>query len=460
VNIESIKSFLTYYVQSLNERTRRERGGTKWGIDWVVYNLGLAKFGKPVRLPFLRSGDLGFPKSKVEAEFGVDLAFLSDDGHHLTIFVLKDEPLTNTTWTRSDFDRDLRMAMAPDLDAEGLEEVTTVTVILAYNKDDQQNGIEAYNPLVTNAPRTLRDNITLQFLRWNLSELVEQMIGNALSPSLLPERFFGQLSYLCAQAADFLHGSDPWEQQLVPNWKRFINDVLAESAGGRGPALIPVSLIILRQNASSNESIETDWIDLVEWAAIALWKHHVEHPSHDTAAAVRRFWGDFYIAELERFYRTHIDDLTTEQAIDHVALGSVIGTVAASYVAYWHIGRLGLLAIDIDERGERQGASRSAVLHEITNWAAMIANGSPAVLRPMLDIQHIEFFLFVDVFRRAGRVAEVICFRLWLTGCTCGGSVTANCHSWTGATLSTTFLSRWLPDRISRCFCPRAHSSF
>src|ERR1019366_3582608 len=170
------------------------------------------------------------------------------------------------------------------------------------------------------------------------------------------------------------HGSDAWEQQLVPNWKQFLDDVLSGSAGTRGPALIPVALIILRQHADSNPSAETGWIDLIEWAAIALWRLQVQKTDRDIAAAVRRFWGDFYIAELERFYRTHIDDLTTEQAIDHVALGSVIGTVAASYVAYWHIGRLGLLAIDIDERGERQEASRSAVLHEITNWAAMIAN--------------------------------------------------------------------------------------
>jgi hypothetical protein len=407
VNRESIKSFVTYYLQSLSERTRREKSGTKWGIDWVVYNLGLARFGKPVRLPFLRSGDSGFPKSKVEAEFGVDLAFLSDDGCHLSIFVLKDEAITNATWTRNDFDRDLRMAMAPDLAAEGLEQVTAVTVILAYNKDDQQNGIEAYNRLVAAAPQTLRNNVILEFLRWNLSELVEQTISHVLSPSLLPERFFGQLSYLSAQAADFPHGSDAWVQQLMPNWKQFIDDVLAESTGVRGPALIPVALIILRQHADSNPSVETGWIDLVEWAAIALWKLYVRRPDSDTAVAVRRFWHGFYIAELERFYRTHINDLTTEQAVDHVALGSVIGTVAAAYVAYWHLGRLGILATSVDECPELQGPG-AEVLDEIANWAAMLVNASPAVFRPLLDIQHVEFFLLVEIFRRAGRTSQVV----------------------------------------------------
>ena len=408
MNQEAVRSFVTYYIQGLAERTRREKSGTKWGIDWGAYNLGLAKFGKPVRLPFLRSGGAGFPKSKVEAEFGVDLAFLSDDGCHLSIFVLKDEPLTNSTWTGNDFDRDLRMAMAPDLDAEGLEQVNAVTVILAYNKDDQQNGIEAYNRLVATAPRVLRNDVSLQFLRWNLSELVEQTIRHVLSPSLLPERFFGQLSYISAQAADFPHGSDAWEQQLVPNWKQFLDDVLSCSAGTRGPTLIPVALIILRQHADSNPSAETGWIDLIEWAAIALWRFQVQKVDRDIAEAVRRFWRDFYVPELERFYRTHIDDLAMEQAVDQVtASGGFVGTVAAAYVAYWHIGRLGLLAMSADESSE-EPRLRAPVLDEVANWTAMFINASPAILRPLLDIQHIEFFLLVEVFRRAGRINELV----------------------------------------------------
>lgn len=64
---EHVKSFVTYYLQNLSERTRREKTGTKWGIDWITYNIGLARFGKPVRLPFLRHGAEGFPKSKLRA---------------------------------------------------------------------------------------------------------------------------------------------------------------------------------------------------------------------------------------------------------------------------------------------------------------------------------------------------------------------------------------------------------
>ena len=404
---QSIKTFVTYYLQSLNERTRREKNGTKWGIDWVIYNLGLARFGKPARLPFLRSGGAGFPKSKVEAEFGVDLAFVSEDGRALTIFVLKDEPLTNATWTRHDFDRDLRMAMTPDLNAEGLEHVDSVTIILAYNKDDQQNGIEAYTRFVAAAPESLRNGIRLAFQRWNLSELVEQTTKHALNPALLPERFFGQLSYLSAQAGDFPHGSDAWLQQLVPNWRRFIHDVLAESTGVRGPALIAVALIIIRQQAEGNESIETGWLDLMEWAAIALWKLETEQLDSELTASVVAFWRDLYITELRRFYLAHIEEIATEQAVEQASTGSFVGTVAAAYIIYWHIGRLGILAISSEENPEREDCTRKEFLEQLGNWAAMLVNASPSVFRPVLDLQHIEFFLLTEIFRLAGRSNEL-----------------------------------------------------
>lgn len=72
---ECIKSFVTYYLQSLSERTRREKKGTKWGIDWVAYNLGLAMFGKPVRLPFLRSGAEGIRRVRWRQNSGLTLHF-------------------------------------------------------------------------------------------------------------------------------------------------------------------------------------------------------------------------------------------------------------------------------------------------------------------------------------------------------------------------------------------------
>lgn len=406
---EVVKSFVTHYLHGLSERTRRERNGTKWGLDWVVYNLGLARFGKPVRLPFIRSGGHDYAKAKVEAEFGIDLAFLSDDGAGLFIFVLKDEPLTNKTWTTNDFDRDLRMAMAPELSAEAFTRVASVTVVLAYNKDDQQNGISLYDRLVSNAPPTLKGSISLRFVRWNLSDLVQQTIAHILSPSLVPERFFGQLSYLTAQVADFTHCSDPWEQQLLPNWRRFIADVLGEP-GGNGSTLIPVALIILKHHAINNASFSTGWIDLIEWAVLALWDHYLRGNAGVKLADVRRFWIEFYVSELQSFYRSNIEALSTENAIDQLAYGSYVGAAAAGCTAFWHIGRLGLLSLEASDgttMRESQAVKGHAETCEIAEWLATLVSGNACSYRPLLDIHHIELFLLSECFRVTSRLDDL-----------------------------------------------------
>lgn len=405
---ESIKSFVADYLYSLYERTRKEKTGTKWGLDWVIYNLGLARFGKPVRLPFMRSGGQDYGKSKVEAEFGIDLAFLSEDGRNLVIFALKDEPLTNKSWTNNDFDRDLRMAMAPDLNKQELDKVTSVTVILAYNKDDEQNGIALYNRFTSSAPSTLRGNVSLAFLRWNLSELVEQTIDYILSPSLVPERFFGQLSYLAAQVGDFMHGSEAWEQQLLPNWKRFLSDILAESE--RGASVVPIALIILNQHAQTNVSFSTGWIDLIEWAALALWNKYAKQPDDRTLGDVQHFWNDFYMAELESFYRSNIDALGAEHSVDMVARGSFIGPLVAACVAFWHIARLGLLSLQATARSQTQGTPQGIAdekRQEFANWMSMLLSANVAAHRPLLDIHHIEIFLIAECFRMAGRLEDL-----------------------------------------------------
>jgi hypothetical protein len=90
--------FLTYYIHSLAERTRVEKVATKYGFDWIVYSIGITEDLRPVRLPFFRAGRDQISTPKTETEFGIDLSFLSPDGKELTIFVLKDEPLRNSTW--------------------------------------------------------------------------------------------------------------------------------------------------------------------------------------------------------------------------------------------------------------------------------------------------------------------------------------------------------------------------
>jgi hypothetical protein len=350
-------------------------------------------------------------KTKSEAEFGVDLAFLSPDRNRLTIFVLKDEALTNRTWTANGFYEDLCKAVTPDLSAEGLDSVNVVEVILAYNRDEEANGVTLFERFVAAAALKIAERATLSISRWNLSELVELTLAHLLTPALLPQEFFGQLNYLCSQFADFPHGSDEWEQQLVPAWKRFLNDVLAQDPSVRGVSLVPVALIIMRQHGAANETLETGWIDIIEWSAIAMWRKFSESDDATTRGTVVVFWEKFYLDELERFYRAHIDALATEHAIDQIAHGSMVGVVAASAIAYWHLGRLGILSLGlsqlISEEGKAKTAQRREALNDVANWTVRVFNTNDAALRPLLDIHHIELGLLPITFSNANRLADL-----------------------------------------------------
>ncbi|MDR1279217.1 MAG: hypothetical protein LBK99_00150 [Opitutaceae bacterium] len=409
------KNFVTWYLESLLERTRQENSGTKWGLDWVVYSLGLALFGKPVRLPFRRTSQEDYSMSKSEAEFGVDLSFLSEDQKTLTVFVLKDEPLTISTWTKNKFLNDMETAKYPELGDKHFCKVTQLTVVLAYNKDEDANGVTAYERFVKNAPpKVWRNKVRLRFERWNLSDLADLTLKHLLTPSLVPQKFFGQLDYLCAQAADFAHGSDPWENQLLPAWKRFLDDVLKEGTGERGVALVPVALIILRQRAEANPTIATGLIDLTEWAAIVLWRFTLTSTGKKIRQAVFRFWLHFYVIGSRNFYVSQMPLLAEKHSIDQLASRGFIAPVAASYVGYWHLARLGLLSMAFSELGtSKTDAGRKEqqeILQQVSDWIEALVKANVCVFRPLLDIHHIEIFLTIAAWIRTGRMQAAFDF--------------------------------------------------
>jgi hypothetical protein len=392
-----ITSFLTYYIRSLAERTRKEKTSVKFGFDWIIYNLALADDLTPHRLPFFRGGPTEISKTKTEAEFGIDASFLSADRQVLTLFVLKDEALCNSTWTANNFDTDLRNAAAPDLAPPEFKEVREVKIVLAYNKDEDQTGIQHFKNLTRALEGTIAGNVDLTFERWNLTTLVEKVRTKLLTPSLLPQSFFSQFAYICSQFGDFRHGSDEWTNQLVPNWRRFLDDLLKSNDIERSVHLIPVVLIILREHAGSNLSAETGWIDLAEWAMIALWQQSQTTPKAPIQKTVRQMWVNFYLAELERFYQKHATVLATEHSIATLEAGGYVDAVAAALIAFWHIGRLGIMSMSFSELlpaiEEGQKRAKHEALTQVANQLISILNANPAAKRPLLDLHHIELFL-------------------------------------------------------------------
>ena len=400
-------SFLTYYIRSLGERTREEKRGTKFGFDWVIYNLALAEDWIPHRLPFIRAGGSEISTTKTEPEFGVDLSFLSPDLRTLRIFVLKDEVLKNATWGAHKFDIDLRCAAAPDLSASCLDKVERVEVVLAYNKDEDAAGVKLYNLLTASLGTSVGDAVALGFDRWNLTTIVGKVASQLLTPSLLPQKFFSHFSYICAQFADFRHGSDEWVKQLVPSWRRFLDELLSERADERCVRLLPVSLLILQEYGKDNPTLETAWIDLIEWGMLAAWNVTRTSDKKNVKDAVRQLWAGFYLAEIESYYGEHNGDLAVQHSVDKPLSGSFVDTIASAVVAHWHLARLGLLAKSYAEclpnKSEEDLEKRQHALNTVSDWLAGFLNANPSTMRPVIDLHHIELLLTWGAFLQVGR---------------------------------------------------------
>lgn len=409
-------SFLTYYIRSLGERTREEKRGTKFGFDWIIYNLGIAEDWTPHRLPFLRGGADETSTTKTEPEFGVDLAFLSPDRKTLRIYVLKDEVLNNRNWGEHSFDLDLRNAATPDLSGADLKDVEAVEVILAYNKDENQTGIKLFENLTNGLGTKVGDDVRLSFDRWNLTKIVDKVESHLLTPSLLPQKFFSHFSYICAQFADFRHGSDEWTYQLIPNWRRFLQELLSEKADERCVRLLPVALLILQEHGKDNPTSDTGWIDLIEWGILSAWDVARRSTKKPISNAVAQMWVFFYLAELERYYSEHCGDLAVRFSLDKPTSGSFIDAIASAVVAHWHVARLGILGVSYYEslprKTQEEKNARTEALATVSNWLVGLLNGNPSSLRPLIDLHQIEMFLTWGTLMQVGREEDVV---KWLT---------------------------------------------
>ncbi len=411
MNLDVTTSFLTYYIRSLAERTRVEKTSTKYGFDWIVYNLALADNATPYRLPFIRSGPTEISKTKTEPEFGIDFSFLSPDRSILTIFVLKDEVLSNVNWTANGFDSDLRKAAAPNLAPPEFKNVREVRIVLAYNKDEDQTGIQLYTNLTKSLGTKIADDIKLSFERWNLTILAEKVRTALLTPSLLPQQYFSLFGYICSQFGDFQHGSDEWAKQLVPNWRHFIDDLLKDNADERSIRLLPVALIILREHGKNNPSAETGWIDLAEWAMLAVWQVHETTESGCVKQAVYQMWIDFYIGELSRFFQEHAGELAVEHSIEIGEGRFDVDSVAAAVVAFWHTARLGILALCnaelLADSTDELHAAKIVAIRTNANQLVSFLNANPAANRPLVDLNHIELFLIWQALWQLKRTNDI-----------------------------------------------------
>jgi hypothetical protein len=127
--------------------------------------------------------------------------------------------------------------------------------------------------------------------------------------------------------------------------------------------------------------------------------------------AVFQMWVRFYLAELERYYESHAGELAIEHSLAIHRSGNYLDAIVTAVLAFWHIGRLGILAFSCSEllvtktQQERQAKDQS--LQKIANWLVSLLNANPAASRPLLDLNHIELFLIWRTLVQLGRYDDV-----------------------------------------------------
>lgn len=109
--------------------------------------------------------------------------------------------------------------------------------------------------------------------------------------------------------------SKEWENQLIPNWQNFLNQIFAKGIDERKLNLVPFSLIILNNELKNCPSSIIGWYDLIEYAVLKLWDLF---PSLNKKLQkiVVLIWGDFYINELVLYFKTYNELLTTPYGIN------------------------------------------------------------------------------------------------------------------------------------------------
>jgi hypothetical protein len=398
-----LKYFLIEYIRSLKERSRFEKTGFKNGLDWLLLELGIQKGWLPIRSPFSIDSNQKL-QSKSEGELGADISFLSEDKKTVYVFVIKDEKLNNTNWTGADFDKDIRNATSPDMTQEGLEQIENVRIVTAYNKDEDRNGIQLYERLIKTFSVQFgeKNQYKRGFERWNLIKITEEVGKNLITPELLPNHLTSQFRYICAQIKDFDYCSNEWINQLEPNWKNFIEAVIDKNIDENKINLLALSIYILKSYWKSEEKSHAGWIDLIEWAMLALWQHYYKLSDDPKDRKLKEqivsIWIKLYTLELEAY----IIKVESALRVQHgLSLGNYttdfnLIPINDAYRAFWHLARLGLLHRAPQDFKVHVEEYEEYLMTHIDKMSDLLVNflySNPATTRPLIDLHHIELYL-------------------------------------------------------------------
>ena len=417
--MQNKQSYITNYILSLSERSyRTKKGDYQIGFDWIIYQYGLFKDWQPIRYPFNLENQGEIITHKTEAEFGIDLSFYDSTTETIIVFLLKADKLTYNNWIAKSFDGDLRRAINPDLQSIeiDLDKIKTYKIITAYNKSDDKKGIESYENFIKTCTKKIYETIKLEFERWNIDRVVKETTENLLSANILPNNLSGLLSYISSQVSDFEVGTKEWEYQLVPNWKNFLDQVFITGVDERKLNLIPFSLAILKKDLKKCPSSIIGWIDLIEYAVLKLWDMFPKL-NKNLQMTIIEIWRDFYINELITYFNNNHEILTMPYGLRGHSPHMSLISINTSYLAYWHLGRLGLLCTFMTDVPDEDYKKNGII--NFSNYIESLIGNNPSCYYPLLDINHIELYLIFVAYLFSNKRQELFDFFLELGNFLC-----------------------------------------
>ena len=404
-------SFITKYLLSLSERSGKQKNGDfKIGFDWIIYQYGFFKHWLPIRQPFSIESKDGIISHKTEQEFGIDLSFYDKKNKEFIVFVLKAERLTYSNWTSKNFDSDLRLAISPNFELTGIavDEIKNYKIIVVYNKSDDIGGIELFDNFFKSSPKAIYSNqIKVSFERWNIDKFSSEVTDNILIPDVLPNNLSGLLSYVTYLFNNINFGTTAWKNQLLPNFKNFLDFVFEKGVDERKIYLIPFALIIIKGNKNTPNS-KVAWIELIEWAMLKLWEITL-NSNKKIKNIVNDIWNNFYIKELEFYFEVNKNVLCSKNGILVTSPCSELILINTINSTYWHIGRLSLLSLSLLRSNNKEN---NTILRYYTDYLISILNNNSSVFYPLIDLHHIQIFMIFCILYLGNRLNDFYNFLL------------------------------------------------
>lgn len=396
--------FITQYLSSLSERTERlKNGDLKIGFDWIIYQYGFFRHWQQIRQPFSIEGKDKIITHKTEPEFGIDFCFYDDINKEIIVFVLKAEKLTYSNWISKNFCSDIERAIHPNLEKTGVDvdKIEKYKVIVVYNKTDDENGKECFDAFVKSSSKTIYDGkIKVLFERWNIDRFSSEVTKNLLIPDVLPSHLSSLLAYITYLFKNIEYGTTAWDNQLLPNFKNFLNLVFNNGIDERKLYLIPFALSIIKGDKDNSNS-KVAWIELIEWSILKLLDITL-NSNRKIKNIVDDIWNNFYIEELSLYFEVNRGVLCSKNGIivsktpcsDLILINTINS-------AYWHIGRLVLLAIS---RIKIDVSNKTNSANYYCNYLIAVLNGNSSIFYPIIDLHHIQLFMIFYLFYLSNRM--------------------------------------------------------